>query len=122
MSGVREGKSVADSTADSSRGRFASLTNTDDVELESALQELALDLGGDAVETDMALGVDGGSRYGRHCGQEAKLWTPIEMSYEAGIEWMEAEETATGLDRTWAKGQGRGRRGMRRTSDGFRMS
>jgi hypothetical protein len=39
-------------------------TNTHDVELESALQQLALDLGGDAVETDMAVGEDGG-RVGR---------------------------------------------------------
>lgn len=39
-------------------------TNTHDIELESALQQLALDLGGDAVETDMAVGEDGG-RVGR---------------------------------------------------------
>lgn len=44
------------------------LTDTDDIELETALEELALDLGGDAVETDVALGVDGGRRHGRHCG------------------------------------------------------
>lgn len=43
------------------------LTNTDDIELETTLEELALDLGGDAVETDVALGVDGGSGHGRHC-------------------------------------------------------
>ena len=42
------------------------LTNADDVELEATLDELALDLRGDAVETDVALGVDGGSRHGRH--------------------------------------------------------
>lgn len=34
------------------------LTNTDNIELEAALQELLLDLGGDAVETDVALGED----------------------------------------------------------------
>ncbi|MDA4132867.1 MAG: hypothetical protein OK454_07060, partial [Thaumarchaeota archaeon] len=39
-------------------------TNADDVELEATLKELALDLGGDAVETDVALGVDGSSRHG----------------------------------------------------------
>lgn len=42
------------------------LTDADDVELEATLQELALDLAGDAVETDMALGVDACSRHGRH--------------------------------------------------------
>jgi hypothetical protein len=42
-------------------------TNADDVELETTLQELTLDLRGDAVKTDMALGVDGGSWHGRHC-------------------------------------------------------
>lgn len=42
------------------------LTDADDIELESALQELALDLGGDAVETDMALGMDGSSGHRRH--------------------------------------------------------
>ena len=40
-------------------------TNADDVELETALQELALNLGGDAVETDMAVGEDGVG-HGRH--------------------------------------------------------
>lgn len=34
------------------------LTNADNVELKAALQELLLDLGGDAVETDVALGED----------------------------------------------------------------
>lgn len=42
------------------------LTNADDVELETALKQLALNLGCDAVETDMALGVDGGSGHRRH--------------------------------------------------------
>ena len=42
-------------------------TNADDVELEATLEQLALDLGCDAVETDMALGVDGGSGHRRHC-------------------------------------------------------
>ena len=41
-------------------------TDNDNVELETALQELALDLGSDAVETDMALGEDGGRGHGRH--------------------------------------------------------
>lgn len=36
--------------------RLGVLTNADHVELETSLQELALDLGGDAVETDMAVG------------------------------------------------------------------
>lgn len=42
------------------------LTNTDDVELEAALQELALDLRSDAVEPNMALGVHRSCRHGRH--------------------------------------------------------
>lgn len=42
------------------------LTNADDVELETTLEELALDLAGDAVETNVALGVDGRRRHGRH--------------------------------------------------------
>lgn len=42
------------------------LTNADDVELETTLQQLALDLAGDAVETNVALGVDGRRRHGRH--------------------------------------------------------
>ena len=41
-------------------------TNADDVELEATLQKLALNLRGDAVETNMALGVDGRRRHGRH--------------------------------------------------------
>jgi hypothetical protein len=42
------------------------LTNTDDVELETTLQELLLNLRSDAVETDMALGVDSVGRSGGH--------------------------------------------------------
>lgn len=42
------------------------LTNANDVELEAALQQLALNLRCDAVETDMALGVDGRGRHRRH--------------------------------------------------------
>lgn len=41
-------------------------TNANDVELETTLQELALDLRGDAVETDMALGEDGAGGHGGH--------------------------------------------------------
>jgi hypothetical protein len=37
---------------------FVRLTNANNIELETALQELLLDLGGDAVETDVALGKD----------------------------------------------------------------
>ena len=36
---------------------------TDDIELESSLQELALNLGGNAVETDVAVRVDGLRRH-----------------------------------------------------------
>lgn len=35
-------------------------TNTHDIELEATLQQLPLDLGSNAVETDMAVGEDGG--------------------------------------------------------------
>ena len=48
------------------RARRVRRTNADDIELETALQELALNLRRDAVETDMAVGVDGGGRNGRH--------------------------------------------------------
>ena len=34
------------------------LTNANNIELKAPLQELLLDLGGDAVETDVALGKD----------------------------------------------------------------
>lgn len=44
------------------------LTDTDDIELEAALQQLLLDLGRDAVETDMALGSDGARGHGGHFG------------------------------------------------------
>ena len=42
------------------------LTDADDIELETSLEELALDLGGDAVKTDMALRVDGRSWHSSH--------------------------------------------------------
>lgn len=42
------------------------LTDADNVELKTTLQELALDLAGDAVETNVALRVDACSRHGRH--------------------------------------------------------
>lgn len=41
-------------------------TDADDVELEAALQELALNLAGDAVETDVALGINRSRGNGRH--------------------------------------------------------
>ena len=40
-------------------------TDADNIELEAALKELALDLGGDAVKTDVAVGEDG-VLHGRH--------------------------------------------------------
>ena len=43
-------------------------TNTDDIELEAALKELPLNLGGNAVETDMALGEDRLRRVSVHGG------------------------------------------------------
>lgn len=47
-------------------GVVSVLTNADDVELETTLQELLLNLRSDAVETDMALGVNGVGRSGGH--------------------------------------------------------
>lgn len=67
------------------------LTDADDVELETALQELALDLAGDAVETNVALGVDGRRRHGRHFrerdgfrldGQGPSQWVDVVKSGE----------------------------------------
>ena len=54
-------------------------TDTHDIELETTLQELALDLRGDAVETDMAVGEDGGllsrssAGSGGHCGSASRM-------------------------------------------------
>lgn len=62
-----------------------SLANADDVELEATLQELALNLGRDAVETDMALRSDGAGRNGRHLegGVEGQLvvtvWEAVQV-------------------------------------------
>lgn len=49
-------------------GKGSKRTNADDIELETTLQELLLNLRSDAVETDMALGKDGsrGSGSGSH--------------------------------------------------------
>ena len=46
--------------------RRFTLTNTNDIELETSLDELALDLRGDTIETNMAVGVDGSSWHGGH--------------------------------------------------------
>jgi hypothetical protein len=46
--------------------RETRLTDADDVELEAALQQLLLNLRRDAVEADMALGVDGGRLGAEH--------------------------------------------------------
>lgn len=42
--------------------RSTALTDTHDIKLKSTLQEFLLDLGGDAVETDMAAREDGARR------------------------------------------------------------
>lgn len=49
-------------------------TNTHDIELETTLQQLPLDLRGDAVETDMAVGEDGGLLRGSSAGSGGHLW------------------------------------------------
>lgn len=51
----------------SSIQRARQLTNADDVELETTLQQLLLNLRSDAVETDVALGEDGGRGSSGHC-------------------------------------------------------
>lgn len=54
---------------------MASLTHADHIELETTLQQLALDLVCDAIETDMAFGhywlrlLWAGGHCGRHGGQ-----------------------------------------------------
>jgi hypothetical protein len=57
---------------ETSVGPTTTLTNTDNIELETALQELLLNLRCDAVETDMASGIHRLLRSvsvlnGRHC-------------------------------------------------------
>lgn len=64
-------------------------TNTNDVELETTLQELALDLAGDAVETNMALGVDGRRGSGRHC----RWWFEKKNRIELRGRWCELIKT-----------------------------
>lgn len=39
-------------------------TNANDVELETSLQQLAFDLGGDAIETNMGVGIDSRRSHG----------------------------------------------------------
>lgn len=48
--------------------RLRGRTNADDIELETTLEELALNLRRDAVETDMAVGVNGRLGERRHLG------------------------------------------------------
>lgn len=62
------------------RLRRSKHTNANDVELETTLQELALNLLGDAVETDMTLGVDGRRGSGRHCRGWFLKMNRIELS------------------------------------------
>lgn len=57
------------------RSRITRHTDADNVELEATLEEFLLDLRGDAVETDVALGEHalGLLRDGRHCGSEMRV-------------------------------------------------
>lgn len=54
-------------------------TNTHHIKLETTLQQLPLNLGGDAIETDMAVGEDGGlltrgrGGSGSHCGGKSQV-------------------------------------------------
>lgn len=55
-------------------------TDTDDVELETTLEKLLLDLSRDAVETDVALGEDRRGRLGvdrGHCDVRARVCGPM---------------------------------------------
>lgn len=47
-------------------------TNTDDIELEAAFEQFVLNLGRDAVETDMALGIDRIGNRGSHREDRAR--------------------------------------------------
>lgn len=49
-------------------------TDTHDIELETALQQLPLNLGSDAVETNMAVGEDGGLLGGSSTGSGSHVW------------------------------------------------
>lgn len=67
------------------------LTNADDVELESPLDALLLNLLGDAVESDIAVRKDGLCLVrGSHCGRRGPRWQMD--AYEKAAEWM--SETA----------------------------
>ena len=71
--GVSNRKSAVRTLGRAERNRL--LTDANDVELKATLQELSLNLRGDAVETDMGLGIDGarlsrGRRSGcSHCSR-----------------------------------------------------
>jgi hypothetical protein len=57
-------------------------TNTDDVELETALQQLLLDLLGDGIKADMAFWVDSVSglrNHGHDCGILREAGNSVEM-------------------------------------------
>lgn len=51
---------LGDGNAEAVEGR----TNADDIELETSLQQLALNLRGDTIETNMAVGIHSGRS---HC-------------------------------------------------------
>lgn len=53
--------------------RMSERTNADNVELETALEQLLLDLGGDGVEADVALGEHAGLLLGVHRRHLAEL-------------------------------------------------
>lgn len=81
--------------------KMTALTNTDDIELETALQELALNLRCDAVKTDMASGVHRllGSisvLSGCHCSDinwtVPKLEKCIEENAGCKFRWQDGEE------------------------------
>jgi hypothetical protein len=66
-------KLVAIGVVDAIEALKGAPTNANDVELEATLQELALNLRGDAVETNMALGEDGACGHGGHLDGFSKV-------------------------------------------------
>lgn len=74
------------------------LTDADDVELEAPLDELLLDLLGDAIKTDIALGVDRLLRCSI-CGSHCERWGPRGGKFAVRVAGEEAGEKGCGGSR-----------------------
>lgn len=57
-------------------------TNTHNIELETTLQQLPLNLGGDTVETDVAVGEDGGLLSRSSAGSGGHFWRLRELKID----------------------------------------